>query len=73
MRWVDKAHCDYPPSDAGKQCYASDECIEVCWATDEKDEDGYVIGTCGEIDCGNPLERKTRIKPQQHPNFCDVI
>lgn len=73
MRFIDKSFCDYPPPDIGKSCSENADCAEVCMPTDQKDSEGYILGRCAEANCSNSLDRKTRLKPQPHPNPCDVF
>ena len=71
---VDKAYCYYPPRDLGKHCYQNSECEKLCRPTDEKDEEGFNIGRCGDKDpfyCGYNLPNKSKGAYMNGPGALD--
>lgn len=60
---LNQGYCYHPPDDEGKTCYQNSNCKTDCIASSQTDDEGYILGKCGEysiFSCEPTMPNKTK-------------
>lgn len=72
-RPLNRGYCYHPPNDEGKTCYQNSDCQSDCIASSRTDDEGYILGKCGEYSiftCVPTIPNKTKNRESLQRGGC---